>query len=122
MDITDWYWFEKVFNDKELELIDKVKDKYKEENANTFGASEDYRKSNIRWLPFDDTTEWIYRRLVDCMEEANMITYNFDWDGITENIQYTEYDAEYENKLRKKNLGESGKFASNATTSRTMGG
>jgi len=96
MDITDWYWFEKVFNDKELELIDKVKDKYKEENASTFGASEDYRKSNIRWLPFDDTTEWIYRRLVDCMEEANMITYNFDWDGITENIQYTEYDAEYE--------------------------
>ena len=46
MDITDWYWFEKVFNDKELELKDKVKDKYKEENASTFGASEDYRKSN----------------------------------------------------------------------------
>jgi len=29
------------------------------------------------------------------MDEANRVTYNFDWDGITENIQYTEYDAEY---------------------------
>ena len=35
---------------------------------------------------------------------------------------WSEYDAEYEHKLRQKNLGESGKFASNATTSRTMGG
>jgi len=96
MDLTDWYWFEKVFNDKELELIDRVKDEYEEKDANTFGAGKNHRKSNIRWLPYDDTTAWIFNRLIDCMHEANMSLYDFDWNGETEAIQYTEYDSKYE--------------------------
>ena len=51
-----------------------------------------------------------------CVDDDGTPLFSTLWDD------WSEYDAEYENKLRQKNLGESGKFASNATTSRTMGG
>ena len=55
-------------------------------------------------------------KFIFCVDDDGTPLFSTLWDD------WSEYDAEYENKLRQKNLGESGKFASNATTSRTMGG
>ena len=51
-----------------------------------------------------------------CVEADGTPMFSTLWDD------WSEYDAEYEAKVRHRNQGESGKFGQNATTSKTMSG
>ena len=95
-DITEYYWFKEVFSKEEIKKIYELASKFPAQEATTFGADEDYRRSEIKWMSFNEDTKWVYEKLIDCMQEANDNTYGFDWDGSTEAIQFTTYEANVE--------------------------
>ena len=59
-DITAYYWFKEAFSKEEIKKVYELAKEYPEQEATTFGAEDDYRRSKIRWMGFDDKTEWIY--------------------------------------------------------------
>lgn len=61
----------------------------------TYNASEDYRKSKIRWVQNDHNLENYLLRFVN---EANAIFFNVDIQQEMREIQFSEYHAEYSGK------------------------
>tara|TARA_R100001443_G_scaffold2263_3_gene7622 strand:+ start:535 stop:1074 length:540 start_codon:yes stop_codon:yes gene_type:complete len=92
-DITAYYWFKEAFSKEEIKKVYELAKEYPEQEATTFGADDDYRRSKISWMGLDDKTGWIYQKLINCMAEANNEEFGFDWTGATEAIQFTTYDA-----------------------------
>tara|TARA_R100001443_G_scaffold33465_1_gene47377 strand:+ start:106 stop:660 length:555 start_codon:yes stop_codon:yes gene_type:complete len=92
-DYDDYMWYTNVFDDKELEQIIEISKEYETKRATISGEREEHsvRSSNIKWLSFDERTDWIYERIIGYMEDANSKLWEFDWNGATEAIQYTEY-------------------------------
>ena len=103
-DQTNYYWFQFGFNYAEIKKIEKICKKFpyeegkivKENDETDNKLDTDIRKSKIKWLPpQEDTTEWIYERLMDMSLDANWNMWGFDLHHIRDAIQYTEY---HENK------------------------
>ena len=92
---TNYYWFNGGFTSDEVDKIIEDAKEYHfikalvvdEENTDKF------RKSNIKWLPFDSKWEWVIDRIMSQVVEANNTIWNFDLKAIIDNIQYTEYDG-----------------------------
>jgi PKHD-type hydroxylase len=92
---TNYYWFNGGFTSDEVDKIIEDAKEYPfikalvvdEENTDKF------RKSNIKWLPFDSKWEWVIDRIMSQVVEANNTIWNFDLKAIIDNIQYTEYDG-----------------------------
>jgi PKHD-type hydroxylase len=92
---TNYYWFNGGFTSDEVDKIIEDAKEYPfvkalvvdEENTDKF------RKSNIKWLPFDSKWEWVIDRIMTQVVEANNTIWNFDLKAIIDNIQYTEYDG-----------------------------
>tara|TARA_R110002020_G_C16220207_1_gene767601 strand:- start:545 stop:1132 length:588 start_codon:yes stop_codon:yes gene_type:complete len=56
------------------------------------------RRSKVRWFSRgDERYQWIFRRLDNSFQYANMNAFNFELSYFRE-IQFTEYDASYEGK------------------------
>ena len=95
----NWMVFEKAFNRKELDKIEKDLKGVPFQKAHTFASKSDHdkemkqRKSNIKWIPQNDKFAWIYEKLLSYAQQANNELWNFDIYGLPEMIQYTEYDA-----------------------------
>ena len=104
-DMTGWYFFENAFTPEELDDINEmiIPIPYVAATiANNTGQKEmrKYRKSNIKWISATDDFNnsfhrhhWLYDRLMECITEANDVMWNFDLHGLTDSIQYTEYDG-----------------------------
>ena len=92
---TNYYWFNGGFSSEEVDKIVENAKEYPfvkalvvdEENTDKF------RKSNIKWLPFDSKWEWVIDRIMTQVVEANNAIWNFDLSSIIDNIQYTEYEG-----------------------------
>lgn len=95
-DVVNWYQFNDSFSTDEINWI--------VENLTTLpsidgvvGGDSEYvknqniRSSIIRWVPFNEYTEFIYERIFNMVMDANRELYNFDLWGMGENIQFTEY-------------------------------
>lgn len=90
---TNYYWFEQGFSSEELAYIEELTQQLDFVKGTTEGAHQDdeVRNSQIKWVPFDPQTKWIYDRLGEFAWEANQAMFQFDIDYMPENIQYTEY-------------------------------
>ena len=93
---TNYYWFEKGFSPEELTEIERlvanidfVRAQTQAEDNNL--TENEYRKSNIKWLPLTQEYKWIYDKIGDMAYEANQNLYHFDLHSMPEQIQYTEY-------------------------------
>ena len=93
---TNYYWFEKGFSPEELAEIEKlvagidfVRAQTQAEDNNL--TENEYRKSNVKWLPMTEQYKWIYDKIGDMAYEANQNLYHFDLHSMPEQIQYTEY-------------------------------
>jgi len=93
---TNYYWFEKGFSPEELTEIERlvanidfVRAQTQAEDNNL--TENEYRKSNIKWLPLTQEYKWIYDKIGDMAWEANQNLYHFDLHSMPEQIQYTEY-------------------------------
>jgi PKHD-type hydroxylase len=96
---TNYYWFEEGFNKQELAEIERlvanlefVRGSTQADNGE-FDTDNDYRKSQIKWIPFNDEHKWIYDKLGELAAEANKEMFHFDLWSMPEQIQYTEYYA-----------------------------
>lgn len=92
---TNYYWFEKGFTDSEVSKIIESAKNYNFEKATIVDEvnTDKYRKSNIKWLPFDPEWEWVIDRLMSQIIEANNTIWNFDLKTGIDKIQYTEYEG-----------------------------
>jgi PKHD-type hydroxylase len=56
------------------------------------------RRSQVRWFNRSaEDYQWVFRRLENCFQHANVNAFNFELTYFRE-VQFTEYDASYEGK------------------------
>ena len=94
LNMADFYFFEDVFSDKEIEEIKELAMKYPAEVAGvgqdeSVRTQDGVRKSSVRWMR--NAPYWLYERLFECVNEANEQMWHFTLNGAREVIQYTEY-------------------------------
>jgi hypothetical protein len=91
---TNYYWFNGGLTSEEVDKIVEDAKEYPfvkalvvdEENTDKF------RKSNIKWLPFDSKWDWVIDKIMSQVVEANDTRWKFDLNSVVDNIQYTEYE------------------------------
>jgi len=95
VDQTNYYWFENGFTTQEIDTIVNGSLEYEFQKAIIMdeGNTDKFRKSNIKWLPFDSKWEWVIDKIMSQVTEANKTIWNFDLKSIIDNIQYTEYEG-----------------------------
>lgn len=87
-------WVDNVFTKEELDRIIIIGERVSKQRAGTQGQGEeclDMRRSMISWIPINDVTEWIYRRITDVIVDNNNKFYNYDLTYL-ERLQFTYYD------------------------------
>ena len=92
---TNYYWFENGFTTQEVDTIVNGSLEYEFQRAVIIdeGNTDKFRKSNIKWLPFDSKWEWVIDKIMSQVTEANSAIWNFELKSIIDNIQYTEYEG-----------------------------
>ena len=92
---TNYYWFENGFTTQEVDTIVNGSLEYEFQRAVIIdeGNTDKFRKSNIKWLPFDSKWEWVIDKIMSQVTEANNTIWNFELKSIIDNIQYTEYEG-----------------------------
>jgi len=98
--MTNYFWYSEYFNSEELDRIQELAAGFEYADA-VVGPTErpndvdnEVRSSRIKWLNKNDDTSWIYEKITEAIHKANMSLWGFDWSGGTEQIQYTEYEAD----------------------------
>lgn len=92
---TNYYWFNGGLTSEEVDKIVEDAKEYSfvkalvvdEENTDKF------RKSNIKWLPFESKWDWVIDKIMSQVVEANDTIWKFDLNSVIDNIQYTEYEG-----------------------------
>jgi PKHD-type hydroxylase len=92
---TNYYWFNGGLTSEEVDKIVEDAKEYPfvkalvvdEENTDKF------RKSNIKWLPFDSKWDWVIDKIMSQVVEANDTMWKFNLNSVIDNIQYTEYEG-----------------------------
>lgn len=89
----EYYWFKNGFSKEHLNRLSKDIESIPFVDATTFTEpNPTIRKSKVKWIPQNETFEWLYDLIKELAVEANSI-WKFDIHTIIENIQYTEYYA-----------------------------
>ena len=92
-DPQNYYWFDKGFNNDELNKIYSDVATINFEQATTAGGNQKIRSSSIKWIPQTQQWDWLYEKMMNMAIEANDVVWNFDLHTAPEMIQYTEYHA-----------------------------
>jgi hypothetical protein len=77
---TNYYWFENGFTTQEVDTIVNGSLEYEFQKAVIIdeGNTDKFRKSNIKWLPFDSKWEWVIDKIMSQVTEANNAIWNFE--------------------------------------------
>jgi len=95
--MVNYYFFREGFTPEMIEKLDKQLEGLEMIDGNTGGViNKSYRSSKISWIPHTVEWNWLYEYLCTLVKQSNEALWNFDITHMGENIQYTEYDAEYE--------------------------
>lgn len=93
IDQTSYYWFKNGFNENEINIIKNIIKKNEYDTASIFsGVNKSVRNSKIKWIPFNEKTEWIYKKIYKMAKEANDEQYNFNLYFSDNHIQYSNYE------------------------------
>lgn len=97
IDYFNYYYFEDVFSEEEIDYIINLGESLGTETATIAGAAReenlDYRNSQVSWIMFDEENRWIFDRLGELVVTANSEMWNFDLVAFGDNIQYTKYEG-----------------------------
>ena len=96
VDAQNYYYFLEGFSPEELNRIYTSVAMLPFINAGVGESSEatkEIRVSKIKWIPKDEKWLWLYEKLMNMITEANDKLWNFDLYSMTDDIQYTEYEA-----------------------------
>ena len=97
--LTHYYYFKDGFTHEEC---DKIVNAFKDvctRNATVFGDTvENVRKTKLAWIPYNNTTKWIYDKILDLAVEANNNMFHLDITTIRDLIQFGMYDSSFAGK------------------------
>jgi len=88
-------WVDDTFTNEELERIIVIGERLSKKRAETQGCGEDcleIRRSLVSWVPINNITNWIYKRITDIIIENNSTYYNYDLTYL-ERLQFTYYSS-----------------------------
>jgi PKHD-type hydroxylase len=83
--------YENAFSEEEVEKIKILSGNFQKEIGNATAAQK-IRVSNISWIEPALESEWVYRKLVDLIHNANASNFNLNLLGM-EALQFTEYES-----------------------------
>lgn len=91
----NYYYYTNAFTEVEMERIDEIASTLPRLKGETGGGEDgtvsDYRVSDISWIPQNQSSEWLYKKIADYAIEANTQMWNFDIWGYHDTLQYTIY-------------------------------
>jgi len=95
--VTNYFWWKDFFDNEELDSLYPFFDSL-EQTPGTIGTTDsqimdDYRRSNIKWVRYNEESHPIYDKIASLVLEANKQMWNFDIDRFNSDLQYTEYDS-----------------------------
>ena len=87
--------WEDLLNTEEVNSIHKLSENYGEVRAVTLNKNITARKSNAKWIGYDEKSKWLYDKVISAAKSFNDELYNFELSG-AEPFQYTIYDSSEE--------------------------
>ncbi len=95
--ITNYYYYK---NGLSVDLIERIRALVPREemyDGNVSGEiDKTYRSSRIYWIRKSEKTLWLYEKLMWFVKDANEKMWKFNLTNLFEDIQFTEYDADFE--------------------------
>lgn len=87
-------WFESYFTKEECEKIIALGLLLEPKTAviEDGRVEENTRKSKVSWIKWSDETNWIFDKLASLVQGVNSARYGMDLTGLTEQLQFTQYD------------------------------
>jgi PKHD-type hydroxylase len=122
LDVVPYYIKENFLNDQEIkkitEIISNIEpqdgligtdiDDYVKDDLNRHiknldvGHVEHTRRSTLRWIELNETSQWLYKKIIQTIKEVNAV--NFDYIlTFMEMLQFTEYSEKYNGMYKKHN-------------------
>ncbi len=95
--LLNYYLFKNAFSADECQFLTKAKFDVGP-GLTEDGTQSDVRKSRIFWIPKTDQWGDLYHKIMELVARANKDFFNFDISSLTENLQYTEYEQEYDGR------------------------
>jgi len=90
----NYYYFQNGLSNDDIEKIKELAMKYPVIEGNVSGnIDKSYRLSEIRWLPFDNDTRYLYERCKSLLMNANRNMWNFHVTNVKESLQFGEYKS-----------------------------
>ena len=94
-DHMNYYYFETLFSDEEIEKIKEMGNALPQQKATVVADKEqkttDYRESEIAWMPDDTKHRWIYDKISKAIKESNSSMWNYDIFGYDDALKFTTY-------------------------------
>jgi PKHD-type hydroxylase len=101
--LVNYYYFKNVFNNAEIEKLKELAMNYPIVQGTVNGNIDtSYRLSEIRWLQYNNDTEYLYKQCKNLLTNANKKMWNFHVTNIKEPLQFGEYKSNPD--------GENGKY------------
>lgn len=95
--LTNFYFYRSGFTKEKIQRIIEMIPPDKMCDGNVSGIiDKSYRSSRICWIQKTPENTWLYEELLSYVMDANKQMWNFDLSCLKENIQFTEYDANYQ--------------------------
>lgn len=100
---NNYYFWSRAFSPEDCDRIIDLGNKLNIQDAVVEGDSlnaapleEKMRRSKISWIPFNSDSAWIYEKIHEFAVASNKnMNWNFSLYGFLEQLQFTEYRAEY---------------------------
>lgn len=88
-----YYYYRSLFDDYEIQKILAICNKLPKKDATISNANKvdrSYRESTVSWISLNNETNWIYKKLSNCINEVNDSCFQYDLTKI-EKLQFTRY-------------------------------
>lgn len=90
--LTNYYYFEKVFDDDEINEILELSKKHNTIDARVGNEIDySYRKTNIKWIPDTEESNHVYQKIFTLVKKANAEMWKFNLSHFKEQLQLGEY-------------------------------
>jgi PKHD-type hydroxylase len=84
--------WEDLLNEFEVQSVHKLAENYNKVRATTLIENSTARKSNAKWIAYDEKSKWLYDKVTNAVKEINTELFQFELSG-AQPFQYTIYDS-----------------------------
>jgi PKHD-type hydroxylase len=84
--------WEDLLNEFEVQSIHKLAENYNKVRATILVENSTARKSNAKWIGYDEKSKWLYDKVTNAVKEINAELFQFELSG-AQPFQYTIYDS-----------------------------